>query len=48
MGAVGMLGVVVLLTLARVGRRRWPRLGLFTAAIAGYVAVVVVTAVRAI
>jgi len=48
MGAVGMLGVVVLLTLARVGRRRWPRIGLFAAATAGYVAVVVVTAVRAI
>jgi hypothetical protein len=48
LGAVGMLGVVVLLTLARVGRRRWPRLGLFAAATAVYVAVVVVTAVRAI
>jgi hypothetical protein len=48
LGAVGMLGVVVLLTLARVGRRRWPRVGLFAAATAGYLGVVVVTAVRAI
>jgi hypothetical protein len=48
LGAVGMLGVVVLLTLARVGRRRWPRLGLFAAATAGYLTVVLVTAVRAI
>jgi hypothetical protein len=48
LGAVGMLAVVVLLTLARVGRRRWPRVGLFAAAATCYVAVVIVTAVRAI
>jgi hypothetical protein len=48
LGAVGMLAVVVLLTLARVVRRRWPRLVLFAAAAGGYLAVVVVTAVRAI
>jgi len=48
LGAVGMLAVVVLLTLARVVRRRWPRLVLFAAAAGGYLAVVAVTAVRAI